>query len=103
MPAEPPDAEPPDAEPPDDELPDTEPPATTGRVLVVGDLVTDVLAVVTAPLAGGAGLAVGSDTRARIRFAAGGSAANTASWLADARIPVTLVAAVGDDAAGRDR
>lgn len=65
-----------------------------GRVLVVGDLVTDVVAVL------GESLAAGSDTSASIRFTGGGQAANTAAWLAALGVPVTLVAAVGDDEAG---
>jgi sugar/nucleoside kinase (ribokinase family) len=68
-----------------------------GRVVVVGDLVTDVLVVAAAPLA------PGSDTPARIRVAGGGQAANTAAWLARCGVPVTLVATVGEDPAGRDR
>ncbi len=69
----------------------------TGRVLVVGDVVTDVVAVLSGPLASG------SDTPAAIRSTGGGQAANTASWLAAQGVPVTLVGAVGDDGAGRDR
>jgi ribokinase len=65
--------------------------------VVVGDLVTDVLVVHHEPLA------VGSDTAASIAVAGGGQAANTAAWLSYAGCAVTLVAAVGDDAAGRDR
>ena len=64
---------------------------------MVGDLVTDVL-VVTADA-----LAVGSDTTGTVRFAGGGQAANTAAWLGHLGIPVTLVAAIGDDEAGRAR
>jgi sugar/nucleoside kinase (ribokinase family) len=67
------------------------------RTVVVGDLVSDVLAVLAAPLA------AGSDTPATIRVTGGGQAANTAAWLASRRAAVTLVAAVGADAAGRDR
>jgi sugar/nucleoside kinase (ribokinase family) len=67
------------------------------HVLVVGDLVTDVLVTHAGPLA------VGSDTDARIRVGGGGQAANTAAWLAHAGCAVTLVAAVGDDHAGRER
>lgn len=66
-------------------------------VLVVGDLVTDVL------VAQAGALAVGSDTEARITVGGGGQAANTAAWLAHAGADVTLVAAVGDDHAGRER
>lgn len=68
-----------------------------GRVIVVGDLVTDVHATFSGPVA------TGSDTAARIRLTAGGSAANTAAWLAASGVPVSLVAAVGDDTAGADR
>ena len=67
------------------------------RVIVVGDVVTDVLAVLDGPLA------AGSDTSASIRITGGGQAANTAAWLASERVPVTLVAVVGDDEAGRAR
>ncbi|BCJ42281.1 ribokinase [Actinoplanes ianthinogenes] len=67
------------------------------RVIVVGDLVTDVLVEHDGPIQ------PGSDTAAAIRVAGGGQAANTAAWLASAGQPVTLVAAVGDDRAGRDR
>lgn len=65
-----------------------------GRVLVVGDLVTDVVAVLTTPLA------AGTDTAGGIRFTGGGQAANTAAWLAGHGVPVTLVAAAGDDDLG---
>jgi sugar/nucleoside kinase (ribokinase family) len=68
-----------------------------GRIIVVGDVVTDVLAMYADPLA------VGSDTGARIELTGGGSAANTAAWLASIGVPVTLVAVVGDDGAGGDR
>ncbi|MEH1014934.1 PfkB family carbohydrate kinase [Micromonospora sp. CPCC 206060] len=68
-----------------------------GRVVVVGDVVTDVVAVLAAAPA------TGSDTPARIRFTGGGQAANTAAWLAAQRVPVTLVGAVGGDDAGRAR
>ncbi|MDI1464934.1 PfkB family carbohydrate kinase [Catellatospora sp. KI3] len=66
-------------------------------ILTVGDLVTDVLAVLRAPLA------PGSDTPATVHVAGGGQAANTAAWLAAIGAPVTFVGAVGDDQAGRDR
>jgi sugar/nucleoside kinase (ribokinase family) len=68
-----------------------------GRILVVGDLVTDV--VVTAAEE----IAVGSDTAAAITIGGGGQAANTAAWLGYGSCPVTLIAAVGDDPAGRER
>lgn len=71
--------------------------STPGRVVVVGDVVTDVVAVLAGPLA------TGSDTSATIRFTGGGQAANTAAWLAALGVPVTLVAAVGADEEGRAR
>ncbi|MEV4628890.1 PfkB family carbohydrate kinase [Micromonospora sp. NPDC049523] len=67
------------------------------RIIAVGDIVTDVLAVLSGPLA------TGSDTPAAIRLTGGGQAANTAAWLASRGNPVTLVAVVGDDEAGRAR
>jgi ribokinase len=70
---------------------------TGGRVLVVGDVVTDIVAVHTG------GLAVGSDTVARISIVPGGAAANTAAWLATVDVVVELVAAVGADIAGDQR
>lgn len=66
-------------------------------IITVGDLVTDVLAVLRAPLA------TGSDTPATVHVAGGGQAANTAAWLAWLGRPVIFVGAVGDDQAGRDR
>jgi sugar/nucleoside kinase (ribokinase family) len=67
------------------------------RIVCVGDIVTDVLAALRGPLA------PGSDTPASIQVGGGGQAANTASWLATAGADVTLVSAIGDDQAGRDR
>ncbi|MEV4200617.1 carbohydrate kinase family protein [Micromonospora globbae] len=67
------------------------------RIVVVGDVITDVVAALSGPLA------TGSDTPAQIRVSGGGQAANTAAWLAAQGAPVTLVAAVGDDPEGRDR
>ncbi len=67
------------------------------RILVVGDLVTDVLVT-------RAGAVVpGSDTEAEIRIGGGGQAANTAAWLAHAGVAATLIAAAGDDLAGQQR
>jgi ribokinase len=66
-------------------------------VIVVGDLVTDVLVAHAGPIE------IGSDTAAAITVGGGGQAANTAAWLAHRGRPVTLVAAVGDDPAGRER
>jgi sugar/nucleoside kinase (ribokinase family) len=64
-------------------------------VLVVGDVAVDVLVAPSEPAVRGA------DVGARIRTAAGGAGANTAAWLAYLGAEVTLVARVGDDAAGR--
>lgn len=66
-------------------------------VAVVGDVVTDVLAVLDEPPA------PDTDTPAAIRFTGGGQAANTAAWLAHHGVPVTLIAAFGDDEPGRAR
>lgn len=66
-------------------------------MIVVGDLVTDVLVEHDGPIR------PGSDTAAAIRVSGGGQAANTAAWLARAGRATVLVAAVGDDQAGRDR
>jgi ribokinase len=65
------------------------------RIVVVGDVITDIVAMLASPLAGG------SDTPAEIRVTGGGQAANTAAWLAWQGEPVTLVASVGDDEPGR--
>ncbi|CAN5773000.1 sugar kinase [soil metagenome] len=65
------------------------------RLVVVGDLMAD---VVVAPLGP---LRPGSDTAATITSAGGGSAANTAAWLAWAGRSTSLVAARGDDPLGR--
>lgn len=65
--------------------------------MVVGDLVTDVVVVPEGHVE------VGTDTLAAITQGGGGQGANTAAWLAHAGSAVTLVAAVGDDLAGRER
>jgi sugar/nucleoside kinase (ribokinase family) len=69
----------------------------TGRVLVVGDIITDILVVHSGPLA------VDSDTPARITAAAGGSAANTAAWLAHTGATVDILGVAGVDLAGEER
>jgi ribokinase len=66
----------------------------TGLVVCLGEVMMDVLASLTGELA------IHSDTPASIRLAGGGSAANTASWLAEIGKPVSLVARVGADAFG---
>ncbi|WP_327307318.1 PfkB family carbohydrate kinase [Streptomyces sp. NBC_01298] len=69
-------------------------PAGPGALLVVGDVVTDVVAVHTEPLA------PGTDTAARIRTLPGGAGANAACWAAHAGAPeVRLLARVGADSA----
>lgn len=68
-----------------------------GPVLVVGDVVSDVVVLLSGDLA------PGSDTPAQITITGGGSAANTAVWLARLGVPVTAVAVVGDDPAGQAR
>ena len=68
-------------------------PAT--RIVVVGDLLADVVVVPDGPLR------PGTDTAAAITSSGGGSAANTAAWLAWTGHSTSLVAAVGDDPLGR--
>ncbi len=59
------------------------------RILVVGDVMTDVIVLPEGQLS------KGSDRRAKIRFEPGGSAANQAAWLASFGVQVDLVARVG--------
>jgi ribokinase len=66
-------------------------------IVVVGDLVTDVMVVHEGHIE------VGSDTTASVTVGGGGQAANTAAWIAHSGHAVTLVAAVGEDLAGRER
>jgi sugar/nucleoside kinase (ribokinase family) len=65
------------------------------RIVVLGDVMVDVLARLSGPVA------VGSDAPAEIEWGFGGSAANVAAWLAVAgpQRPA-LVGRVGDDASG---
>jgi sugar/nucleoside kinase (ribokinase family) len=65
------------------------------RIVVLGDVMVDVVTRLSAPLA------PGSDAPAVIRFRGGGSAANTAAWLAAAGAEPVLVGRVGDDERGR--
>jgi sugar/nucleoside kinase (ribokinase family) len=75
----------------------TQPPrAGHPDVVVVGDVMTDVVARLDGPLA------TGSDTPARITSHFGGSGANTAVWLAVAGQSVAFVGRVGADGPGRD-
>jgi ribokinase len=66
------------------------------RIVVLGDVMVDVVARLSGPLARG------SDAPATIRFGGGGSAANTAAWLAAVGAEPVLVGCVGDDNRGRD-
>ena len=66
-----------------------------GRVVCLGDVMLDVAAVLPGPLA------LGSDTPAPISFCHGGSAANTAAWLASLGVPCVFAGRVGDDSFGR--
>jgi sugar/nucleoside kinase (ribokinase family) len=70
--------------------------AQTLRVVVVGDVMVDVLAMMSGPLARG------SDTPARVSTGGGGSAANVAAWLAAQGVHTTYVGRVGDDTLGRE-
>jgi sugar/nucleoside kinase (ribokinase family) len=65
------------------------------HIVVLGDVMVDVVTRLAAPLA------PGSDAPAVIRFHGGGSAANTAAWLAEAGAEPVLVGRVGDDERGR--
>jgi ribokinase len=68
---------------------------TDARIVVAGDVMTDVVASLSGPVAHG------SDTPARVVQRGGGAGANVAVWLARAGAAVTLIGRVGDDAAGR--
>ena len=65
-------------------------------IVCLGDIMVDIVAALPGPLA------LGSDTHAPIRYLGGGSAANTASWLASVGAPVSLIGRIGADAAGAD-
>jgi sugar/nucleoside kinase (ribokinase family) len=60
--------------------------AAPPRILVIGDVMTDVIVRPEGPLA------KGSDPRASIAFKPGGSAANQAAWLASFGAKVDFVA-----------
>jgi len=65
------------------------------RVICLGDIMTDIVARLPSPLA------YGSDTPTGVSFLGGGSAANTACWLAAAGVPSVIVGRVGEDERGR--
>lgn len=66
----------------------------TDHFVLLGDLMVDVTAIVTAPINHA------SDTPATIRVQAGGSSANTARWLAAQGHGATFIGAVGADDLG---
>ena len=65
------------------------------RIVVLGDLMIDVVLAPDGPLDRG------TDVPGRVSFVQGGSAANTARWLARLGARTTLIAAVGRDPGGR--
>jgi ribokinase len=64
------------------------------RIVVLGDVMVDVIARLSGPIA------VGSDSAARIDWGFGGSAANVAAWTAATGVRPVLVGRVGDDPQG---
>lgn len=66
-------------------------------LVVVGDLVTDVVAALAQPLV------IGSDAAAAVRISGGGSGANVAAWLGAGGADVAFVGCVGDDSAAAAR
>ena len=72
----------------------TERPAPA-RVLVLGDLMLDVVLAASQPVQ------TGTDVPGRVEIRQGGSAANTARWLARLGARAQLVCSVGRDGAGR--
>jgi sugar/nucleoside kinase (ribokinase family) len=64
-------------------------------VVVLGDLMLDCVLVPATPMR------TGTDVPGTVALRQGGSAANTARWLAKLGVRTTLIAAVGRDAAGR--
>ncbi|MFB9717900.1 carbohydrate kinase family protein [Planobispora longispora] len=64
-------------------------------LLVIGDVVTDVVALHGGP--GLAGLEIGTDTAADIALRPGGSGANTASWAARLGADARILTRVGSD------
>lgn len=72
---------------------DTPQPSTV-HITVVGDLGVDVRVGMTEAIV------PGQDVRARISSGPGGAGANTCAWLSRLGVPVSLIARIGDDAAG---
>jgi ribokinase len=71
------------------------PPNKKPRVLVLGDLVLDVVLAPDRPIE------IGTDVPGSVGIRQGGSAANTARWLARLGVDTQLVCSVGRDGAGR--
>lgn len=71
------------------------PPARAPRVMVVGDLILDVVLTPDRPIE------TGTDVPGKVGIRPGGSAANTARWLARLGVRTQLVCSVGRDGAGR--
>ena len=67
---------------------------STRPVVVVGDVGLDVITRPQGPISWA------SDTPSAVTMTSGGAGGNSASWLAWASVPVTLLARVGDDPAG---
>jgi sugar/nucleoside kinase (ribokinase family) len=65
-----------------------------GPVVVIGDVMTDVVAPA------GNALALGSDRTAPVTTRQGGAGANVAHWLARSGVPTAFVGCVGDDPFG---
>ena len=68
----------------------------SGRCVIVGDVMMDVTARISTAIE------YASDTPADVSVQPGGSAANTAAWMAASGHAATFVGCVGDDAFGRD-
>jgi sugar/nucleoside kinase (ribokinase family) len=66
----------------------------TPPVVILGDIITDIIALQTGPTV------QASDTRTTITIRAGGSAANLATWLAAGGLPVHFIGRVGNDLFG---
>ena len=72
-----------------------DPPRATLRTVVLGDLMLDLVLAPSEPLR------LGTDVLGRVTIHQGGSAANTARWLAWLGVRTQLICAVGRDAPGR--